>query len=108
MNWNVSLPRDGYDFRSDPEGRSLGEMAWYLAEAEAYGTFMIERGAFSHEVLDPFSEPNHQRERRSSLLVPRGALAVGDFLRESAQESAIGWLNPRLSALLPGEPKRHL
>ena len=29
------LPRDGYDFRPDPEGRSLGELAWHLAEAEA-------------------------------------------------------------------------
>ncbi len=43
------LPRDGYDFRHDPDGRSLGELAWHLAEAEAYGTFGIERGGFSRD-----------------------------------------------------------
>lgn len=45
-----ALPRDRYDFRPDPEGRSLGEMAWHLAEAEAYGTLMIERGGFSRDM----------------------------------------------------------
>ena len=25
-----SLPVDGYDFRPDPESRSLGELAWHL------------------------------------------------------------------------------
>jgi uncharacterized damage-inducible protein DinB len=30
-----TLPRDQYDFRPDPEGRSLGELAWHLAELEA-------------------------------------------------------------------------
>lgn len=42
-----SLPRDAYDFRPDPEGRSLGEMAWHVAEPEAHGSFAIERGGFS-------------------------------------------------------------
>ncbi|MFL5447900.1 MAG: DinB family protein, partial [Gemmatimonadales bacterium] len=31
-----SLPADQYDFRPDPGGRSLGEMAWHLAEIEGY------------------------------------------------------------------------
>ena len=48
-----SLPRDQYDFRPDPEARSLGELAWHLAEPEAYGTFAIERGAFSREARPP-------------------------------------------------------
>ena len=42
-----SLPLDGYDFRPDPDGRSLGEMAWHIPEAEAYGTFGIERGGLT-------------------------------------------------------------
>lgn len=42
-----SLPQDGYDFRPDAGGRSLGELAWHLAEPEAYGTFAIERGGFA-------------------------------------------------------------
>jgi len=29
-----TLPKDQYDFRPDPEGRSLGELAWHLAELE--------------------------------------------------------------------------
>lgn len=39
-----SLPTGSYDFRPDPESRSLGEMAWHIPEAEAYSTFAIERG----------------------------------------------------------------
>ena len=29
-----TLPEGHYDFRPDPEGRSLGELAWHLAELE--------------------------------------------------------------------------
>ena len=45
-----SLPRDAYDFRPDPEGRSLGELAWHLVEAEGYGALGIERGEFARDV----------------------------------------------------------
>lgn len=31
-----TLPADQYDFRADPKGRSIGEMAWHLAELDAY------------------------------------------------------------------------
>src|SRR5271169_5569328 len=41
-----ALPVGQYDFRPDPGGRSLGELGWHLAEAEAYMTFGIERGVF--------------------------------------------------------------
>lgn len=40
------LPRDQYDFRPDAGGRSLGELAWHLAESDAYITHGIERGQF--------------------------------------------------------------
>lgn len=30
------LPTTKYDFRPDPGGRSLGEMAWHLSEIEGY------------------------------------------------------------------------
>ena len=33
-----TVPRDQLDFRPDPEGRSLGELAWHLAEIEAIMT----------------------------------------------------------------------
>ena len=45
----AALPRDGYDFRPDPEGRSLGELAWHLVEAEGYGAMGIERGEFARD-----------------------------------------------------------
>jgi uncharacterized damage-inducible protein DinB len=31
-----ALPVEQYDFRPDPGGRSIGEMAWHLAEIDAY------------------------------------------------------------------------
>ena len=40
------LPRDQYDFRPDAGGRSLGELAWHLAEGDAYITHGIERRQF--------------------------------------------------------------
>jgi len=39
-----SLPRDQYDFRPDPESRSLGELAWHLAEVDGYMTHGVEAG----------------------------------------------------------------
>ncbi len=48
-----SLPGDAYDFRPDPDGRSLGELAWHLAEMEGYAWFFIERGGFTMEERPP-------------------------------------------------------
>ncbi|HYS54328.1 MAG TPA: DinB family protein [Thermoanaerobaculia bacterium] len=61
-----SLPRDGYDFRPDPEARSLGELAWHLAEPEAYGSLAIERGEFSRDERPPGLE----RPRKIEELAP--------------------------------------
>jgi len=44
-----ALPREQYDFRPDPAGRSLGELAWHLAEGDAYVTFGIEQGQMAPE-----------------------------------------------------------
>ena len=41
-----ALPEGQYDFRPDPGGRSLGELAWHLAEIDGYSGFGIERGKF--------------------------------------------------------------
>ena len=39
-----TLPQDRYDFRPDPEGRSLGELAWHLAELEGFmSTIAMQR-----------------------------------------------------------------
>jgi uncharacterized damage-inducible protein DinB len=42
-----SLPASQYDFRPDPGGRSLGELAWHLAEVDSFIPFCIEQGVFS-------------------------------------------------------------
>src|SRR5690242_3835684 len=41
-----TLPADQYDFRPDPQARSLGELAWHLAKIDAYPTWGIEQGGF--------------------------------------------------------------
>src|SRR5207247_11299423 len=51
-----ALPREQYDFRPDPAGRSLGELAWHLAEGDAYVTFGIEQGQMAPETRAPGSE----------------------------------------------------
>ena len=61
-----ALPRDQYDFRPDPDGRSLGELAWHLAEGDAYITHGIERGQFDPGV----KPPNIERPRQVEQLAP--------------------------------------
>ena len=41
-----ALPAAQYDFRPDAGGRSLGELAWHLAEGDAYMSYGIENGTF--------------------------------------------------------------
>ena len=48
-----ALPEGQYDFRPDPGGRSLGELAWHLAEADGYMTFGVEQGKFEMGVKPP-------------------------------------------------------
>jgi len=61
-----ALPRDQYDFRPDPQGRSIGELAWHLSEIDACLTFAIEVGRFSFEDVPP----NLKRPRETHLLAP--------------------------------------
>ena len=61
-----ALPPDKYDFRPDPDGRSIGELAWHLAEGEAYGSFGIDRGGFSRDARPPGIE----RPRTVAELAP--------------------------------------
>jgi uncharacterized damage-inducible protein DinB len=51
-----ALPSDQYDFRPDAGGRSLGELAWHLAEGEAYMSQGIEQGEFSMSGRPPHIE----------------------------------------------------
>ena len=48
-----TLPAAQYDFRPDSGARSVGEMAWHLAEVEGYISYGIEQGAVGPEKRPP-------------------------------------------------------
>jgi len=61
-----ALPPTQYDFRPDATGRSLGELAWHLAEGDAYVSDGIERGQFTRDA----KPPNIERPRTIEALAP--------------------------------------
>ena len=61
-----ALPPTQYDFRPDAGGRSLGELAWHLAEGDAYISYGIERGKFAMDA----KPPNIERPRAVEALAP--------------------------------------
>lgn len=68
-----ALPKDKYDFRPDPHGRSLGELAWHLAEIEAYLTEGVERGA-----VDFSRKPQNTERPREVAALATGYQRVHD------------------------------
>jgi len=48
-----ALPSDQYNFRPDPEGRSIGELAWHLSEIDACLSFGIAERRFRLEDEPP-------------------------------------------------------
>jgi uncharacterized damage-inducible protein DinB len=61
-----ALPSDQYDFRPDPKGRSIGELAWHLSEIDACLSFGIAHGRFRYED----EPPGLKRPREIALLAP--------------------------------------
>ena len=61
-----ALPTTQYDFRPDPGYRSLGEMAWHLAEIEGYTSYGVSKGAVTFQE----APPNIKRPREVELLAP--------------------------------------
>jgi uncharacterized damage-inducible protein DinB len=61
-----ALPADQYDFRPEPNGRSLGELAWHLSEIDACLTYGIAVDRFSFED----QPPNLKRPKETTLLAP--------------------------------------
>lgn len=53
-----SLPLDQYDFRPDPDGRSLGELAWHLVEVEHYWSGRVERDVLGKETKVDLTRPH--------------------------------------------------
>ena len=60
-----SLPEAAYDFRPWSEGRSLGELAWHLAEVDAYISHGIRENGFTTA-----KPPGIERPRRIAELAP--------------------------------------
>jgi uncharacterized damage-inducible protein DinB len=61
-----ALPPDQYDFRPDPRGRSIGELAWHLSEIDACLSFGIAERRFRFED----EPPDLKRPREIKLLAP--------------------------------------
>jgi len=61
-----SLPATQYDFRPDQGGRSLGELAWHLAEVDAYIPYCIDLGRYDLQARPPGIE----RPRTVEALAP--------------------------------------
>jgi uncharacterized damage-inducible protein DinB len=59
-----ALPATQYAFRPDPGGRSLGELAWHLAEGDAYISYGIDTGRFTVDA----KPPNIERPRTIDAL----------------------------------------
>jgi len=72
----AALPKDKYDFRPDAKGRSLGELAWHLAELDGYISDGIANGKFDFEA----KLPGLQRPRTVAELAPAFAKVHADAM----------------------------
>jgi uncharacterized damage-inducible protein DinB len=57
-----ALPKSEYDFRPDPGGRSIGELAWHLSEGDAYNSLGVVQGKFTPDMRPPGMERPKQIE----------------------------------------------
>lgn len=48
-----TIPADRYDFRPDPDGRSLGELAWHLVEIETIMSTIALNRKFDASIPQP-------------------------------------------------------
>jgi uncharacterized damage-inducible protein DinB len=79
-----ALPSDQYDFRPDTGGRSLGELAWHLAEVDAYTSTGIAQGKFRFDV----KPPHIQRPRTIGELAPAFRVVHDDAVDRLARLEA--------------------
>jgi uncharacterized damage-inducible protein DinB len=108
-----SLPTDQYDFRPDPKGRSIGELAWHLSEIDACLSFGIAERRFHFED----EPPNLKRPREIQLLAPgyrqvhEEAVARLANLRNDQLEEVVTFFDGRrlpIRDVLWGELLHHL
>lgn len=86
-----SLPEGAYDFRPDEQNRSLGEMAWHMAEVEGYNSYALEQGVFDpgNATLPELKRPTVVHELAPSYQEVHD-LALGRVLK--LEESQ--WVDP--------------
>jgi uncharacterized damage-inducible protein DinB len=93
-----ALPVEHYDLRPEAGGRSLGELAWHLAEVDAYVSLGIARRDFT------FSDkpPHLERPRRVEELAPAYRIVHDDAaarlapLEDSELDAEIRYADGRL------------
>jgi len=77
----TALPTTQYDFRPDPKGRSLGELAWHLAEIDAFISRGVATGTFNFDEKIPGLErprtiaelaPGYKRVHATALATIKG------------------------------------
>ena len=93
------LPAGQYDFRPDADARSIGELAWHLAELDAYISFAISKGHFN---LDE-KPPNIQRPKTIDALAA-GYERIHKEARERLASLTVADLDKELEAF--GSPSK--
>jgi uncharacterized damage-inducible protein DinB len=108
-----ALPTDQYEFRPDPKGRSIGEMAWHLSEIDACLSYGIAFRRFRFED----EPPNLKRPREIKLLAPgyrrvhEEAVARLDNLTDDQLDETVTYFDDRkvtIRRVLWSELLRHL
>ena len=57
-----ALPTEQYDYRPDPKGRSIGELAWHLSEIDGFLSFgVVERRFKLEDTLPELARPREVR-----------------------------------------------
>jgi uncharacterized damage-inducible protein DinB len=92
-----ALPPEQYDFRPDPKGRSIGELAWHLCEIDGCLSFGIAHRRFS--LAD--EPPIPRRPREVALLAPgyrevhEQAMTRIEDLRDAHLEETVEYFDGR-------------
>jgi uncharacterized damage-inducible protein DinB len=87
-----SIPPGQYDFRPDPKGRSIGEMAWHLSEIDGCISYGIVERRF--DLADDL--PELKRPKEVALLAP-GYRRVHELALERLRELNPDALNERVT-----------
>jgi DinB family len=107
-----ALPPDQYEFRPDAGGRSIGELAWHLAEVDAYVSLGIERGLTTVRLGAKRGRREmcirQQREHRGTrldvgIVVSRALLGLTGVRERNALGHPAFFVGKRIFALLFGD-----